>query len=163
MGIDATVGGASANSYVTALEAETYFETRFDSGSWTDATDGNKSGSLLGATGLLEQREYIGTAVDTTQILQWPRSGVQKRTGFQLESTTAIPQRVKNATYELAFALIEGTIDLSPANDAFTGNLKVGPISLPPRIRNAKTKWPQIVTKELRGLLLNSDVGTVRA
>jgi len=161
--IDAEVGGSNSNSYVTSLEATTYFSTRFDSGSWQSATDGQKSGSLLSATNLLEQREWAGTAVTSTQALHWPRNGILKRVGFSLESTTAIPQRIKNAQFELANSLIEGTIDLSPTNDTFDGNLKIGPISIPKKIRGSKTKWPVIVTRELRGLLLYDSVRTVRA
>ena len=163
MAIDATVGGSDANSYVTADDAETYFSTRFDSGSWQSATDGEKSGSLLSATNLLEQREWNGTAVTSTQALHWPRNGIPKRVGFTFESNTAIPQRIKNAQMELAFALVEQTIDLSPSNDAFDGALRIGPITIPKKIRGAKTRWPAIVGRELTGLLTFDGPRTVRA
>jgi hypothetical protein len=46
--IDATLSGASANSYVTLAAADAYFETVPDSTTWTDkSTDAKKPRSNL--------------------------------------------------------------------------------------------------------------------
>ena len=40
--IDATIKGASANSYVTLSESNDYFDTSPDSSTWTNKTDDQK-------------------------------------------------------------------------------------------------------------------------
>jgi hypothetical protein len=48
--ITATLSSATANSYVTLAEANTYFETVPDSSTWTNKTDDQKNRSLISAT-----------------------------------------------------------------------------------------------------------------
>jgi hypothetical protein len=71
--IDATLSGASANSYVTLAQANTYFETVPDSSTWTSKTDDQKNRALISATGWLDGLTYYGDRCTTTQALKWPR------------------------------------------------------------------------------------------
>ena len=110
--IDATVGGASANSYVTLASANTYFETVPDSTTWTNKTDDQKNRALISATRWIDGLSFYGDRCATTQALKWPRNNYTVDT-IEL-SCTIIPEAIKTATYELARALANDT-------DAITG------------------------------------------
>jgi hypothetical protein len=122
--IVADAGSASANSFVTLDEAAAYMESRLNGSSWeTDATTDNKNRALVEATRELSALTWQGTRTDDTQALAWPREWVlnpdASSAGFYYESTE-IPQRVKDATCELAFQFIKsGTTDVAalPATD----------------------------------------------
>ena len=112
--IDATIKGASANSYVTLAEANTYFETVPDSSTWTDKTDDQKNRALISATRWIDTFVYQGDRCDENQALKFPR------TNYQVDrvelSCSTIPLNIKYAQYELARALANDT-------NAMTGNL----------------------------------------
>jgi hypothetical protein len=110
--IDATLGGTSANSYVTLAAANTYFETVPDSSTWIDKTDDQKNRSLISATRWIDALTFYGDRCTETQALKWPRDEY-KVDGIDL-SCTLIPEGIKVATYELARAFANDT-------DAITG------------------------------------------
>lgn len=117
--IDATVGGANSNSYVTLAEAEAYFADRPDSDNWNTLPDNDtKNIYLIHATRRLEQEDYLGTRTTTTQRLKFPRDDVDFD-GVELDGT--IPRQIKEAQYETAIYNI--TNDLN-AKDTNTGALK---------------------------------------
>ena len=101
--IDATLKGASANSYVTLAEAEAYFETVPHDEHWTGSNDA-KNRVLITATRYLDAFEYYGKRCSTTQALKWPRKDY-KVDGVEIDCTY-IPQQVKNAVFELAHVLL---------------------------------------------------------
>ena len=101
--IDATLKGASANSYVTLAEAEAYFETVPHDEHWTGSNDA-KNRVLITATRYLDAFEYYGKRCSTTQALKWPRKDY-KVDGVEIDCTY-IPQQVKNAAFELAHVLL---------------------------------------------------------
>ena len=105
--IDATLQGASANSYVTLAEADAYFETVPDSSTWTDKTDDQKTRALISATRWIDALSFYGDRCTETQALKWPREDY-KVDGIKLVCTL-IPQQVKVATYELARAFANDT------------------------------------------------------
>ncbi len=111
--IDATVAGASANSYVTLAAADAYFETTPDSATWTDKTTDQKNRALISATRWIDALSFYGDRCTETQALKWPRKNYTVD-GIDL-SCTVIPTEVKTATYELARALANDT-------DAITGS-----------------------------------------
>lgn len=110
-----TIGSASANSYVTLDEAASYFADRVGGESWADVGD-VQARALLTACKRLDRLNWLGSRVTTTQALAWPRYGVQKPDGTasigygiaDYYLTTEIPQPVKDAQCELAFALMAG-------------------------------------------------------
>ena len=112
--IDATIKGASANSYVTLAEANTYFETVPDSTTWDNKSDDQKNRSLIAATRWIDSFVFFGDRCDHGQALKFPRNNYQVD-GVELACST-IPVNIKYAQYELARAL---------ANDseAMTGNV----------------------------------------
>ena len=105
--IDATLQGASANSYVTLAEADAYFETVPESTTWNDKTDDQKTRALISATRWIDALSFYGDRCTETQALKWPREDY-KVDGIKLVCTL-IPQQVKVATYELARAFANDT------------------------------------------------------
>lgn len=120
--IVATVGSASANSFITLAEAATYMESRLNGSTWeTDASTDTKNRALVEATRVLSLLPWQGTRVDTTQVLSWPRSWAPNPDvtwfAWNYFETTVIPQRVKDATAELAFQFVKsGTTDVAAAD-----------------------------------------------
>lgn len=115
--IDETVGGASANSYVTLAEADTFMESRLNASTWeTDATTDNQNRALVEATRQITLLIWDGRRVDDTQALSWPRQLARDPDdpNYDYFSSTVVPQRVKDATMELAFQYIKaGTTDIA--------------------------------------------------
>jgi hypothetical protein len=111
--IDATLGGASANSYVTLTDADAYFDTTPDSASWDNKTTDQKNRALISATRWIDALSFYGNRCSETQALKWPRKDY-KVDGIEL-ACTLIPVGIEVATYELARALANDT-------DAITGN-----------------------------------------
>ena len=105
--IDATVGGTSANSYVTLASANTYFETVPDSSDWTNKTTDERNRALISATRWIDTLSFYGDRCSTTQALRWPRNNYSVD-GVDL-SCSLIPVPIQVATYELARALANDT------------------------------------------------------
>jgi hypothetical protein len=107
--VDATLAGANSNSYITVATATAYFDNRLDSGDWTAASADTKAAAVITATTWLEGLEYSGNRATTTQALKWPRTDITCD-GIEADETF-IPTEIKNATAEVALALI-GNPDL---------------------------------------------------
>tara|TARA_B100001094_G_scaffold140981_1_gene136615 strand:+ start:222 stop:752 length:531 start_codon:yes stop_codon:yes gene_type:complete len=111
--IVATLKSATANSYVTLAEANTYFETVPDSTTWDNKTDDQKNRALISATRWIDSLNFYGDRCDDGQALKWPRNNYHVD-DVEL-ACTAIPKDIKYAQYELSRALANET-------DAITGN-----------------------------------------
>ena len=120
--IDATVGGASANSYLTLADAQALIDGMVENDdvtAWASATTDQKNRALYSATQRLDRERFLGARATDTQALQWPRTGVRKpdtyintyATGFPFRITTdyftdtEIPDQVKQAQVVLAVYL----------------------------------------------------------
>ena len=102
--LDATIGGADSNSYVTLAEADAYFDASASNQVWNNHQDGYKKAALIQATQWLNYLSFAGDCCTDTQALQWPREHV---TCMCREAVcTEIPLQVKQATYELALHLV---------------------------------------------------------
>lgn len=126
MPIDATVGGADSNSYVTLEDANKYFSTRLHSGTWIDSTDQIKEAALITATNMIDwYYTYKGAKTNSTQALQWPRTGVN--VGTVIYPSDAIPKEIIIATCELAIVAIDE--DLTAGNPlAGLRKVQAGPL-----------------------------------
>ena len=103
----ATAGSATANTYSTLAEAETYFEGRLYTTNWDADTDPDKNKALVWATRLLDQlMEWDGSYMTSTQALRWPRGGVTTPDGVWLNSDV-IPDFLQQATAEFAACLLD--------------------------------------------------------
>lgn len=137
--ITATAGSASANSFVTEDEFATYLEGRLNVGTYTTS---NKQKALIEATRDISLMEYNGERVDSTQALSWPRADCPNPDGPVIDmalgdeladfSETEIPDRIKNATCELALQYLKaGTTDIANADSSISViSESVGPISV---------------------------------
>ena len=120
--IDATVGDASANSYLTLADAQAIVDGMVEDAdvtAWASATDDQKNRALYTATQRLDRERFIGARATNTQALQWPRTGVRRpdtyvntyATGFPFRisedyfSEDEIPDQVKRAQVVLAVYL----------------------------------------------------------
>lgn len=127
--INATPGSATANSFVTLAEAQTYVDTRLNVTAWTAATTDSTNRALVEATRTLCGRDYVGRRVDTTQVLEWPRWYAVNPDapigGQWYYSTTIIPDRIKDATCELALQfIIAGTSDVASLDSTLNTRVK---------------------------------------
>ncbi len=145
--LDATVGGATSNSYTTLAEALAYYETRTPIAGWENADD--QSALLMMATRVLDamarphttyhpgpppyhltSSTWTGAPATTTQRLAWPRTGMYDQNGNAIPSNV-LPQDLKDAVSELAGHL--GTTDLTLDNSVIVQGLKsmsAGSVSL---------------------------------
>ena len=121
--IDATVGGASANSFGTVAEADTYHEGQLHaSAPWADLTATQKIQTLIMAQQLMTALlEWTGDVVTSTQKLPWPRMAMRNRNDSAWISESVVPDEVKNCQFELARLL--GTVDRTLENDVEANGL----------------------------------------
>lgn len=137
--IDATVGGQSANSYVLVADADQYASERIPApAAYNAASATDKAAALIMACRRLQQEEFDGVPIvpfsptgGPGQALHWPRWGCIDLNGFPIIANTSIPDFVKRAQMELAFALLAEDIvsntGLEPYTDVTVGSLKVTP------------------------------------
>ncbi len=131
--LDATPKGASANSYITRADADTYFEGRMNASAWTSATDSNKDLALVAATNRLEAiSDYLSYPTDTNQRLRWPRIWVVNEYGGYYDPDV-IPRLVQEACCEEALRLLNTTGDpfVETGLEPYT-NVKVGSLDVTP-------------------------------
>ena len=106
--IDDTVGGAAANSYIDIADADDYFEVHTAPTTWDDAAEDDKCRALQTATRMLDASfEWVGEVASSTQALLWPREDAYGPNGF-LHLSDEIPERIRQATAELAQQLLAG-------------------------------------------------------
>lgn len=84
-------------SYATNSEANMYFTSRYPNDEWEAATDAEKTATIATATRLIDQLNFAGTKTVSTQENEFPRN-----------TSTAIPNNIKYACYEIAYALLAG-------------------------------------------------------
>lgn len=118
MALDTTPGSATQNSFATVAEFKTYRTNRLPALALAvAAVDAAIEAALIVAGRSLDANfDWTGAAVDATQAMTWPRSGMLTRNNFAI-GTTTIPQPLKDAQCELAYQLLGG-IDLTSDNAA---------------------------------------------
>lgn len=150
----ATAGGATANSYATAAEGDAYHEAHLYASDWTGASTATKEAALVMATRVLDSLyEWEGWAATDTQALLWPRNAVLDFRELSYIDPATVPQRLKDATAELARQLIaeDRTVDNQIETQGITA-LTAGPVSLefkdsvyakvmPDAVRNLIPAW----------------------
>ena len=149
--IDATVGGANANSYLTLADAQAIidgFVEDADVTAWASATTDQKNRALFTATQRLDRERFLGARATDTQALQWPRTGVRKpdtyintyAVGFPFRITTdyytddEIPQQIKYAQALLAVYLHNNTSGLGLSGLEDYKNVKIGSLDVTPNL-----------------------------
>jgi hypothetical protein len=102
--IDATTGGAAANSYLTIAAADTIVESMLGTVTWSTATTDQKTRALITATRGLNTLTWIGTRTTDTQALDWPRTDAACNDDEYADNI--IPDPIRYATFDLANALL---------------------------------------------------------
>ena len=147
--IDATAGGASANSYITLSEANTFVEAMISStdvAKWDTGTDDTRNRALAAAAQRLDRERFLGARATDTQSMQWPRTGVRKpdtyvntyATGFPFRisedyfTDTEIPDQIKRAQIELAVYLHNNVDGISLGGLEDFKSVQIGSINVTP-------------------------------
>ena len=155
----------NTNSYVTVAQADTYFETRMDSGDWVVSSDEIKEQALVTATQLIDDSAWIGSAVSASQDLAWPRTNAiytDRRLGLVITiAENEKPSRVKTAVFEQALHLIANEDLLGGGTQTFE-SISVGSVSISDS-NNDVGKTPMIIStakKLIRPLLVSGSTGS---
>ena len=88
--VDATVGGAAANSYLSVADAGTLLNNRLGIDAWTAASTDDKGRALIMATMEIDSLPLSGFKMSSTQALMFPRT-------TQVEATDQIPVQIQRA------------------------------------------------------------------
>lgn len=102
--LDATVGGAAANSYIDAAAADALMEAvPWAAAPWALLTTAQKELNLVRSTLALDiEYDWLGFRAAGTQALEWPRGGVYVADRGTV-ATNSIPIEIQRATAELAY------------------------------------------------------------
>ena len=149
MALDATINGASSDSFITVAEADAYYDNHLYATTWDAGTTANKEKALKMATRILDEKcEWSGTRATSTQALGWGRSDVVYD-GITV-SSTEMPIQISNATAEFAGHLLASDLTVN-AEGKGLNSLKVGDISLDFDKSDTAGVMPDIVQEMLRG------------
>ena len=172
--IDATAGGASANSYITLTEANTFVEAMISSSDvskWTTGEDDSRNRALAAAAQRLDRERFLGARATDTQALQWPRTGVRKpdtyvntyATGFPFRisddyfTDEEVPDQVKRAQIEMAVYLKNNVDGISLGGLEDFKNVKIGNLDVTPDKAGAigADRVPPMFERYLTGLRIS--------
>ena len=98
--LDATLAGATSNSYVDLAEADAIAANLPFAAEWAALTDEEKIDGLIVATRWLETLNYTGERCTSTQRLKWPRKDAE--CDGQVSDCSSIPYAIKEAEVILA-------------------------------------------------------------
>ena len=99
--LDATLAGATSNSYVDLAEADAIAANLPFAAEWAALTDEEKIDGLIVATRWLETLNYNGERCTSTQRLKWPRKDAE--CDGQVSDCSSIPYAIKEAEVILAY------------------------------------------------------------
>jgi len=172
--IDATAGGADANSYMTLSEADTFVEAMISSSDvskWTTGNDDSRNRALTAAAQRLDRERFLGARATDTQALQWPRTGVRKpdtyvntyATGFPFRisddyfTDEEVPDQVKRAQIEMAVYLKNNVDGISLGGLEDFKNVKIGNLDVTPDKAGAigADRVPPMFERYLTGLRIS--------
>lgn len=152
------------NSYVSYAEANDYFDNRIDSAAWYNADQDDRENALITATLILDENQFIGVAVSSTQSLGWPRKGAthfDPKLGLWITyAENEIPKRLKLAVYEMAYHLLANENLLDQKSQTFE-EISVGNITVKDNTKDVY-RTPivnSLVKKFLKPLLVTAQVG----
>lgn len=130
MALDATIGGSSADTYGSIVEADAYWDAR-QATDWGGDDATAKEYALRKAAAYLDgayRGKWKGQRVNRDQSLAWPRAYAIDSDGYSFESDT-IPQALKNAQFEAAKIILGGT-ELADTIDRAVKMEKIGSLAV---------------------------------
>lgn len=90
-------------AYDTAANADTYFATRLHVLAWTESSTADKDKALAEASNRIDRLRFKGSKVVADQERAFPRYY-----GEEADGTETVPNDIKIACYESAFAVLDG-------------------------------------------------------
>jgi len=167
--LDATVGGANSNTYLTLNDAQAIVDSLMpteETTNWESATTDTKNRALVTATWRLDRERFFGNKTGNAQALQWPRVGVRKPDQYQpayqagylfsirqdYYDDDEIPDEIRKATTILALYLVTEPEALSLGGLEQFKSVTVGPLSVQPVQPQNQRLLPPLVDQYLRGL-----------
>lgn len=152
MELDATVGGANANSFVTLEEAGDIVASLppAQRDVWTEAglvsPPNQEAGLITAALRISRESGWLGDRASTSQFLPFPRTGVTID-GVTLPSD-ANPFGIKYAQVKLAILMLQDDLIADTGLEGFE-MVKVGPIEIRTRHLQAGGSLPSDVAQDL--------------
>lgn len=155
MALDTTVGGANSNSFADVAYATAYFANNPYATKWQFAQSFEKENALITAAMEMEKLDYLGSRVDSTQALKWPRAYVRKVDvplgGSAYYENTEIPRQIKDAQCEWALALLTSNVLHTSELDKVS-SISLGPLSVAVNSSGSHaTRMPRMVSALLSG------------
>lgn len=167
--LDATVGGANSNTYLTLPQAQTIIDALMlndEVETWDEAELDVQNRALVTACWRIDRERFFGNRTSNTQALQWPRVGVRKPDQYQpiYQSGYAfslradyfgdneIPDEVKKAQTLMALYLVSEPDALNLGGLEQFRSVSVGPLSVTPMQPQNQRLVPPLVDQYLRGL-----------
>lgn len=135
-----------ANTYITLAEFKAWADAR----GVNYSSDGHVTENILRAMDYIEELLFIGVKETRDQALQWPRVDVVID-GYALD-VGEIPKELKNATYELVKAIIDGDNKLNPVERQVTKE-KVDSLEVTYKSNAGMQRHTPAVTRALRKLI----------
>jgi len=98
-------------------EATGYFAQRLHETAWSDASDANREKALIAARGIIDGLNYKGNKASVYTLLQANPSAsqdairaaeVSQSLEFPRGADTEVPEAIRIAEYEIAYALLDG-------------------------------------------------------
>lgn len=172
--VNAAVGDPAANSFVLESEAIAFAATRLNLIGWvtlagTTCTQ-TEVQALMESTREMSALLYQGYRASSTQALSWPRELAvnpdMTSSYYALYDDNVIPQRVKDATCELAFEFLKaGTTDIATLDSGLdVVERQVGPLrtryAAPSQRAQGLARFPRVV--RLISPLLAVGIGQAR-
>lgn len=140
-----TPGAADANSFADVAYFKAFRTNRLPAvASVLAASDPAIEIALIASCRMMGNNfDWTGSAVDSVQGLEWPRTGMLTRNNFAVPTTGAasIPDALKNAQCEYAYQMLVG-VDFTADDAAARAGLeflKAGPVSLKFQTVNSAT------------------------
>lgn len=90
-------GAPIGDAYSTLVEAQAYMDGRLNTDAWEAASVADQTTALIQATTIIDRLNFVGCRTDEAQTLAFPRGG-----------DTVVPEDIKNASHEIALALLDG-------------------------------------------------------
>jgi len=118
----------NVDSYISVADATTYFENHSDPQLWPNSQLDVKEGALRYATTTLDGMfKWTGEVFSLTQSLSWPRSDATDNEDRTI-ATNSVPERVRQATCELALLHISKPLNENYDRGGDTKMEQVGPV-----------------------------------
>lgn len=152
-----TIGSTVYDVYADIAYADTYLAASIHATSWASAVTLKKQQALITSTRTLDRQKWQGEKTDEGQPLAFPRTGIS-----DLE-TDETPDELKQASVELALALVDGSAvqnDQSTANTVQSAGAGSARVSFFRGAEGAALRFPLIV-QELIGKWLGGGRNTV--